>query len=235
MQKLTEKHRFATVDRALRFARRRARRRPETSGFVTAITAQRQKLREANDVYLEAVDERIALTAEIKYRDSVIDRLVLVNLKRDLLTLTVDHPSGGKFEKKLFLGVAPSEGMKPIATDSQASYVAGIISRLENDADFAPIKGNAAKLDKAQKDIDVLIAERKKAIVAERITQGDLDLALDEARRFYNQLYPQLSLLFPDDPSLVESYFLDLRAPAAEAAGEPEAEAEAEKPAEPTP
>jgi hypothetical protein len=61
---------------------------------------------------------------------------------------------------------------------------------------------------------------RKDARVKERTAQADLDEALDGARRFYNQLYPQLQLLFPDDPDLVETFFRDLRAPSGGAAAE---------------
>lgn len=40
------------------------------------------------------------------------------------------------------------------------------------------------------------------------------------ARRFYNQLYPQLQLLFPNDLDLVETFLRDVRSSSSGAAAE---------------
>jgi hypothetical protein len=57
MQRLSDKHRFPTVDRALRFFVVRAKGRPETAALVPPIVEIRAKLREKRDAYLDAVDE----------------------------------------------------------------------------------------------------------------------------------------------------------------------------------
>ena len=48
------------------------------------------------------------------------------------------------------------------------------------------------------------------------LARAALDLAADEARRFYNGLYHQFTVALPDQPRLVESLFMTLtHAPAA--------------------
>jgi hypothetical protein len=223
MQKLTEKHRFLIVDGALRFFRIRAKSRPETAAFAPKVAKLRAELREKREGYLEAFDERVAQNAVIAYLDNRLDRAVLVGLKRDLGVLTAKHPQGPALEKKLFQGVAPSVGMKPVAGEEQENFVATIVHRIDEDADFASLAPHAKILRKGQKELDGAIELRKGLRVKERTAQADLDDALDRARRFYNQLYPQLQLLFPDDPDLVETFFRDLRSSSGGAAAEADA------------
>ena len=213
MQKLTETHHPPTVDRALRLFILRAKARPETTGFALQATNVRLQLRDKRDIYNDALDERIALSAEIGYRDTRIDRFVLVDLKRDAATITapMTKNDGAAYGRKLFQGVAPSIGMRPVAGESQGQYVATIIQRIQTDVEYAPLGDHAVKLTEEQQEIDAVTGRRKDAYVRETMARSDLDAITDQARRFYNQLHPQLQLLFPDDPALVESYFLDLR------------------------
>lgn len=223
MQKLGEKHRYSIVDRCLRFTSIRLRSRPETAALVEGLKKHRATLRTKSDAYLEAYEERVATGYEIGYLDGKLDRAVIVDLKRDVAAQLGKLANGAQLEKKLFQGQAPSAGMAPVADDAQASYVAGIMSRLESDADFEPVSGHAKKLRKLQKSIDEALARRKDQRVTERLAYGDLDEALDAARREYNQLYARLSLAFPDDPALVESFFVVLKK---RASGSDEAEEE---------
>jgi hypothetical protein len=211
MQKLTEQHRSPTVDRALRFFIVRAKGRPETAAFATEAQAVRTRLRERRDAYLDAQDERLALSAEVVYLDGRLDRLVVVHLKRDVAAFAADRSGGAQYERKLFQGMAPSKAMQPVGGEKQEHYVASIIQRLENDADYAFLSDHAPRLRAAQQALDAALERRKTARVKERLAQGDLDDMTDEARRFYNQLYPRLQLVFTDDLPLVESYFRELR------------------------
>src|SRR5262245_6719362 len=114
MQKLTDHHRSPLIDRVLRFFILRARARPETAPHAQEAAPARAALRARRDAYYDAVDERIALNAEIVYLDTRIDRLVLVAVRRDLgaMTISLSKADGAKLEKKLFQGVAPSVAMK---------------------------------------------------------------------------------------------------------------------------
>lgn len=211
MQKLGDKHRYSIVDRCLRFTAIRLRSRPDAASLAEGLKAHRATLRAKSDAYLEAYEERVATGYELGYLDSRLDRAVITDLKRDVLAQLGKLPNGAQLEKKLFQGVAPSEGMAPVADDAQAGYVAGIVSRLESDADFAPVAGHAKKLRKLQKQIDEALGRRKDQRVTERLAYSDLDEALDAARREYNQLHARLSLALPSDPSLVESFFVTVK------------------------
>ncbi len=228
MQKLTERHRYSVVDRCLRFTSIRLRSRPEVAALAEDLKRHRAALRAKSDAYLEAYEERAATGYEIGYLDSRLDRAVIVELKRDVAAQLGRLASGAQLEKKLFQGVSPSTGMAPVADEAQAGYVAGILSRLETDPDFAPVAGHAKKLRKLQGRIDDALARRKEQRVTERLAYGDLDEALAAARRAHNQLHARLSLAWPDDPALVESFFVVLRKRAA--AGDTDADSAPEEP-----
>jgi hypothetical protein len=226
MQRLGERHRSPIVNRALRFLTIRLRSRPETQAFAEEAAQVRAQLCKKREAYIEALDERLALSAEIAYLDACLDKAVLVGLRRDLTVLTSDRPA---IEKKLFAGVSPKSGMRPIGGEAQEHYVTGIIARLEADADFAPIASHAAKLRKRLHDLNDALAKRRELRIKERLALGDLEEETEHASLYYNRMHPQLKLLFPNDLPLVESFFFDLRAPSAAAsppAIEPEANEE---------
>ena len=215
MQRLGERHRSPIVNRALRFLTIRLRSRPETLAFADEAAQVRGSLCKKREAYIEALDERLALSAEITYLDACLDRAVLVGLRRDLTVLSSDRSA---VEKKLFAGVSPRSGMRPIGGDAQEHYVAGIVNRLETDPDFAPIASHAGKLRKRLHDLNQALAKRRELRIKERLSLGDLEEETEHASLYYNRMYPQLKLLFPNDLPLVESFFFDIRAPAAAAA-----------------
>jgi hypothetical protein len=210
MQRLGERHRSPIVNRALRFLTIRLRSRPETSAFADECANVRGELCKKREAYIEALDERLALSAEITYLDACLDRAVLVHLRRDLAVLASDRPA---LERKLFAGVSPKTGMRPVGGDAQEHYVSGIIGRLETDTDFTGIAGHAAKLRKRLTDLNSALAKRRELRITERLALGDLEEETEHASRYYNRMYPQLKLLFPNDLPLVESFFFDLRSP----------------------
>lgn len=216
MHRLGERHRSPIVNRALRFLTIRLRSRAETLAFAEEAAKVRAELCKKREAYIEALDERLALSAEITYLDACLDRAVLVGLRRDLAVLAADRPT---VEKKLFAGVSPKSGMRPVAGESQEHYVAGIIGRLEGDPDFAPIASHAAKLRKRLNDLNAVLAKRRELRIKERLALGDLEEETEHASRYYNRMHPQLKLLFPNDLPLVESFFFDLRAPASSGSG----------------
>lgn len=208
MQRLGERHRSPIVNRALRFLTMRLRSRPETAAFAAEAAGVRGELCKTREAYIDAHDERIALSAEITYLDSCLDRAVLVHLRRDLAVLAADRLA---LEKKLFEGVSPNAEMSPIGGESQEHYVLGIIHRLETDPDFAPIAGHAAKLHKRLNALNRALMQRRELRIKERLALGDLEEETENASRYYNRMYPHLKLLFPNDLPLVESFFFDLR------------------------
>lgn len=210
MQRLGERHRSPLVNRALRFLTIRLRSRPETLAFADEAANVRVELCKKREAYVEALDERLALSAEIAYLDACLDRAVLVGLRRDLTAVAADRPA---MEKRLFAGVSPRSGMRPIAGEAQEHYVAGIIARLESDPDLAPLASHAAKLRKRLEDLNAALAKRRELRIKERLALGDLEEETERSSLYYNRMHPQLKLLFPNDLPLVESFFFDLRAP----------------------
>ena len=222
MQRLGERHRSPIVNRALRFLTIRLRSRPETLAFADEAAQVRGALCKKREAYIEALDERLALSAEIAYLDACLDRAVLVGLRRDLTAVATDRPA---MEKKLFAGVSPRIGMRPIGGEAQEHYVAGIIARLESDPDLAPLAAHAARLRKRLEYLNEALAKRREVRIKERLALGDLEEETEHASLYYNRMHPQLKLLFPNDLPLVESFFFDLRAtpsPTPSAPPEPE-------------
>lgn len=215
MQKLTDKHTYTVVDRALRFLTLRLRSRPETAEMAASTLRTREQLKTHGDAFDNAFDERVALSAEVVYRDNRVDRFVISTLRRAAVAAFSDRPDAQQIERRLYHGEAPSVAMKPVANEEQERYVSGILERINSDATFGPLQSKADELARLQGELDDVIEKRKKARVQERLRSADLDEALDQARQVYNQMYPRLQLTFPDDEALVESFFLDLRGPAA--------------------
>lgn len=215
MQRLGEKHRSPVVNRALRFLTIRLRSRPETSAFAAEAAGVRAELCRKREAFIEAHDERLALSAEITYLDSCLDRSVLASLRRDLALLLAERP---ELEKRLFQGVSPAAGMAPIGGDSQEHYVLGIIRRLETEPDFGPLAGHAPRLRMRLKALNAALEFRRELRIKERLALGDLEEETERASRYYNRMYPQLKLLFPNDLPLVESFFFDLHGGGSEVA-----------------
>lgn len=217
MQRLGERHRSPLVNRALRFLAIRLSSRPETSAFGEETTRVRESLAKKREAYIAALDERLAATAEITYLDACLDRAVLVSLRRDALVLASDRPS---LEKKLFAKTSPRNAMRPVGGEAQEHYVAGIIHRLETSPELAPLSHYAPALQKRLTDLNTALLKRKELKSKEREALSTLEEELEHAVRYYNRMYPQLQLLFPNDLPLVESFFLDLSGTSHDADGE---------------
>lgn len=213
MQRLGERHRSPLVNRALRFLAIRLCSRPETSAFGEETSRVRESLAKKREAYIASLDERLAATAEITYLDACLDRTVLVSLRREVLVLATDRPS---LEKKLFAGISPRNAMRPVGGEAQEHYVAGIIHRLETSPELAPLSHYGPALQKRLDDLGAALSKRKELKAKEREALSDLEEETEGAVRYYNRMYPQLKLLFPNDLPLVESFFLDLNGTAHE-------------------
>jgi hypothetical protein len=224
MQQLRINHGVPVVLGALRFLSIRLKSRPQTAGLAPDVDAMRALLRDKDDAYAEAREQRIAASAEITYLDTLVDDAVMA-ASRELLVLT-----GGKADDPRYLKpfpTAPSAALKPVGGASQDRFVKGVIVRFREDPDLAPLAGHAPKIEAAQADLEKGVAQRNDLHVKEAMTLADRRIALEDARRMYNLTYPRLQLIFPNKPTLVESFFKDLRGEEAEAASEAKADAPA--------
>jgi hypothetical protein len=208
VQRLLAKHRFADIDRALRFLAIRLGSRPETSALANDVTQARTAARESEDKYQQALQARVAGSAEIEYLDGRLDELVMT-VARDLLAATRGNRADPRY-LKLF-ATAPSVAMSPLGGDAQDLYVRNIVTRLREDKELAPVQQHAEELSTRRAALEAATEKRRGLAVAEASTDADRRIALDNARRIYNRTEAQLQLAF-GDKALVESYFVTLSA-----------------------
>lgn len=204
MQNLREEYGVEVHNRALRFLSIRLKSRPETTDAATAIDALRAQLRERQDIYEEALEQRMAATAEIEYLDGRLDARVIA-MSRELNVLTGGDRSDARY-KKLF-PVAPTVMMKPVGGDEQSTYVGVIIERIQSDDDLEGLRGHAKPIRQHLDALDKATKTRRALTIAENKALADRRLALEDVRRAYRLMYPRLVLQFPDDAALVESFF----------------------------
>ncbi len=208
MQRLLPRHRFADTDRALRYLSIRLASRPETADLAGPVHEARATMRDSEESYQQALQARVAATAEIEYLDGRLDDEVM-GISRDLLALTDGDRTDARY-LKLF-STAPSIAMSPIGGDAQNLYVRNMLARLRDDADLAPLRRRVDELTARHAALEAATEKRRVASVPEASADADRRLALDSAKRLYNRTEVQLRLVL-DDKALVESYFLVLNA-----------------------
>lgn len=207
MERLGKRHGEPTVARALRYACIRFASRPESAPFAAEGQKHRRQVSGALDTWEEARETRVAASAELAYADVCVDRLTM-SLSRDVIAMVDGDRTDPRFYK--LFPTAPSDGTEPVAGDEQHGFVWNVIKRLRSEPEYASVKEHAAPLRTAQDRLEELETARKELYATEGRARVDLELALDDAKRWYNRMHPRLLLLF-DDEALVESFFSALR------------------------
>jgi hypothetical protein len=212
MQKLSAIHKTATTLRALRFVGLRLGSRPETKGLLPALQGVRAELVQKQDEYEVAHEERVALTAEMLYLDQQVDEGVM-RLSKELLAQE-NRRDTARF--LAFFPISPTEATKPHGGAAQHRAVHGLLDVLgqEAAAGVGSLQHHAAPLREAQAALEQAEVRREALYVQEGRAKAQRDAAWRQAQKHHNMLYPQLQLLFPDDPALVESFFRALYTPA---------------------
>ena len=171
------------------------------------MASLRASLRALRDAWEDARDERVAATAEIQYRDAVLDDAVM-SLARQVNAL-VDGKTDDARYRALFPS-APSAQMRPIGGSAQRAYVRALLKTLAERDDLASLAPQRKAIAKAQDALDDATATRDDLQVAEDRAATALQIALTEARDAYNQAWHRLNVEFPKDKALVESFFRTL-------------------------
>lgn len=222
MERLRSSHGFPTTDRALRFLSIRLRSQPETSALAPEIDAERTRVREAEERWLEARELRVAATAELEFRDGELDRAV-ADLARHALALVQGRRDDDRY-RQLF-AVRPAKGTAPVGGDVQERYVRTILAHLSQEP-WAALREHEKPIEDALEALRSVEARRAELYVPEQMAASERIAMFDQARRAYNAMHSRLRLLFPERDALVESFFTRLRTSsgsAAEDSGEPEA------------
>jgi hypothetical protein len=168
------------------------------------IDTERKRLTSANDVYEQAVEERVAATSLIVFLDSTVDGGVM-DLSREVSVIT-HNKTDDPLYRTLF-PIAPSTAMKPVASDSQNTFVKALIDRIETDSRYESLRGRVQTLKVAEAELEGALKAREDLRTPEVRAAVDLSAALDSAKRAYNKLPARLSLIF-DNKAFIETFFV---------------------------
>jgi len=204
MEKLGDNHYFPTVKRAVRHCALRLTSRPTLGECASIMGACRATLVRCEDAYDDALDRRVAATAEVGYCDAVLGKAVAA-LARDINAL-VDGKTDDARYQRVFLS-APSEAMRPVGGAEQDRFVKNILETLETDAAYEDVRKHGGAIAARQRDLEDAIARRDALTLAERQAGRELDIATAEARDTYNQMAHRVALVYPKDAALVDSFF----------------------------
>ncbi len=213
MQQLRDCHSPAIILRALRFLSIRLKSRPQSAEIELSVTQARAKLIAADEAFSQALEERVAASAEVHYLDGILNKGV-ADVAREALAQVKGDRNDARY-MKLF-AVSPSTAMRPVAGEAQERYVQNIISRLAEDASLAPLKSHADMLKGHLAALNAAVAKRQELYVPEAKAAADRRIAADEARRIYNQAAARLALMLGNDRALIDSFFFDLSKKSAE-------------------
>lgn len=207
MEKLHESMGISKHLRAMRHLGIRLRSREATGELAEDVLRQRKALEAAHDAWQEAREARICATSELYYLDELLDRETS-RLARETALIT-DGDTRHPVYKSMF-PAAPSTLVAEKGGPNQRQFVTTVIDSLRREPLLAPLAHRADGLQTRLDALDRAQAGRDELYVPENQARNKLDIELDNTRRVYTTAYHRLSILYPEDPTLVESYFLSL-------------------------
>ncbi len=176
--------------------------------IVEELAFVHERLVEAQAEFERARTQRLTATAEITYRDDLVDAAVL-NLSREAL-----HLADGDRQNETYLHLFPVEPQTAIAStggNRQHDFVRQLLERLEA-AQYAVLKPHADLLRRRQRELEGALEAREACFAPESAAIAHRTEALDEACRCFNRSYSRLQLLRVDNV-LLESLFPVLSRP----------------------
>lgn len=187
---------------ALRFLIRRLRSREQTQPRAEIVRDQLDKLDATYIAWRDIREDRMAATAEIDYRDSQEEKAVM-KLSRNVLA-EVEQRSSLDY-RLLFPQAAPNKMLH--RAEDQAQLVEGILAQSDNPA-YTDYTLLFTRLNNAHQALTTAFETRKNLYIPEQQARTKLEIELDLARQIYNQTCPILQIEFPNEKSLVKSFFL---------------------------
>ncbi|MCB9547067.1 MAG: hypothetical protein H6706_14610 [Myxococcales bacterium] len=148
--------------------------------------------------------DRMATTGEVGFLDEELDAAYM-DLARAVMVQV-----GGRRDDAVYRGLfaeAPSATVKPVASEGQARAVRRVIATLRGGGVYAALAGHADALDARLTALDAAVARRDALLTAEAAAGHERALALEEARRVFNRVRPQLELLLEGRSGLIGSFF----------------------------
>ncbi|MEL6178648.1 MAG: hypothetical protein AAFS10_06825, partial [Myxococcota bacterium] len=103
-----------------------------------------------------------------------------------------------------------SEMVAPVGGEEQARALGQLADTVSGNDAYAELQPQADTIRSGLERLKAAESDREGLYVAESTARVELEIALDDARRTYNQTWHQLSLMF-DNEAFVESFFKALR------------------------
>ena len=200
MAKLNEGDHFPTVDVALAVVLLRLDSRPETRHLLPPVKAANDEMQAAHTAWRVAVILAMAATLDVNYRDELVDAAYMA-ISRALLAMV-----GGNRQALLWRQVyseAPSKTVAPMATPEQSRAVERVIETITADDAYQGLRHLVPALVEAQADLKTALVAREAADAKVHSAAHKRELAVGAARQAYNRLFPELDLLFPNEPARV--------------------------------
>lgn len=142
-----------------------------------------------------------------RYRDKVLDGKI-ADLAREVLVLCGGDRESSTY--KLIFPQPPSDAMRPVGGQDQSNFVKMVVNRLENEPAYRVLKPRAKAIIEAQKNLEQATAqknERKQKLLEVR---AEITVFKAETAKEYRLFHPELQLKFPDEPDLVDMFFMAL-------------------------
>jgi hypothetical protein len=203
VQRLSEEHGAHTTIRALRFLHVRLSAFSDAASIAQEIDQARSELAEAQERFEVAYTERLAATAEVSYRDDVLDAAVL-NLADEALRAFPEQRNDPRY--LLLFPIAPIEAVASTASHRQSRFVHQLVATLQNEAAMAPLAAHGQVISKRQAQLEAALAQREERFQQETLATRRRNEALEEACRTYNRSFSRLQLLFRDGRRIQSLY-----------------------------
>ena len=193
--------------RSLRHLVLRLVSRPDTRPLAKPVEDALARLRAADAVWSQAVDQRVTTTSELAYLDE-IEGTEIMKLSRGVLALV-----GGNRHDPRWVALFPTPPSEVVRgrsrLDQQAAYARNVLDTLVRLPAVADLAASfVPALTKCREDIHAVEARRELAETKVRQTSSDRAHALSDAVLVHNNTALHLRLLFPRHNALVNSFFV---------------------------
>lgn len=186
------------------FLARRLRGQPIMASTRDTLNMLLDDARKAEASWIEERDERISLTAERQYLDGELGDLYVTLGAHALLCVGRDRDDP---DYRAAFPEAPSEVVRPMATQGQSDAVAATLAELPRSGRFVSI---VAQMNDTQAGLDALNAvraARDAALVRERAARIEFERRAELVRLAHNGVYPVLLQHFPTKKAMIRSFY----------------------------
>ena len=202
MKKLRDDAGTALTLTSARVLYNRSQSRSEAKAVRDDVKAG-ELLLNTEDAALRAVlDQRIGQSNEVSYRHSELaSKLRELNLR---VTLKVDRDLTDPRYRAVFVK-SPNEALRTMNYDELSRYVHGVLAQMAAEPSFASVP--TTEVADALTQFDGARATRETLYGQESAARGRVHSARQSLIQIINLAYPRLTVIYPKQKALVESFF----------------------------